>query len=405
MSTIRFFHMADLHLDSPFKGLFGLPEQHFKNIRESTFVAFDKIINKAVEEKPDFLLIVGDIYDGENRSLQAQRRFQSAMETLFLHNIPVILSYGNHDHLGGSWTRFALPSNVYELPAETSIVQLKIRGQLVNVYGFSYGERHVKASMTDSFPVAQDPNAIHIGMLHGSESSDTAHAVYAPFKKEQLLEKNYHYWALGHIHKRQLIHQNPPIVYPGNIQSRHRKEQGVKGFYDVTLSQSEVALTFVPTSAVVYNTIEIDCSDVVHANELLTKCEEALALNRQEYGASVVELHLNNMDEQAETLFEHASVAAWLETIREAEEQTEPMCWVQKLIVAKTTTKTYEPSIATESVVNLIENWGIQEWKDILKDLYQHAGGARFIEPLTEQDIEHLKINTQALLVDEIQRV
>lgn len=405
MSTIRFFHMADLHLDSPFKGLFGLSEQRLKKIRESTFEAFDKIINKAVEEKPDFLLIVGDIYDGENRSLQAQRRFQSAMETLFQHNIPVILSYGNHDHLGGSWTRFALPSNVYELPAETSIVQLKIRGQQVNVYGFSYGERHVKASMTDSFPVAQDPNAIHIGMLHGSESSDTAHAVYAPFKKEQLLEKNYHYWALGHIHKRQLIHQNPPIVYPGNIQSRHRKEQGVKGFYDVTLSQSEVALTFVPTSAIVYNTIEIDCSDVVHANELLTKCEEALALNRKEYGASVVELHLNNIDEQAETLFEHASVEAWLETIREVEEPIEPMCWVQKLTVAKTTTTTYEPSIATESVVNLIENWGIQEWKDILKDLYQHAGGARFIEPLTEQDIEHLKINTQALLVDEIQRV
>lgn len=396
--------MADLHLDSPFKGLFGLPEQNLKKIRQSTFEAFDKIINKAVEEKPDFLLIVGDIYDGENRSLQAQRRFQSAMETLFQHNIPVILSYGNHDHLSGSWTRFALPSNVYELPAETSIVQLKIRGQQVNVYGFSYGERHVKASMTDTFPVAQDPNAIHIGMLHGSESSDITHDVYAPFKKEQLLEKNYHYWALGHIHKRQLLHQDPPIVYPGNIQSRHRKEQGVKGFYDVTLSQSDVELTFVPTSTVVYNTIEVNCNDVLHANELLTKCEEALAVNRQEYGASVVELHLINIDEQAEALFEHASLETWLDTIREAEEHIEPMCWVQKLTVAKSSTTTYEPTVATESVINLIENWGMSEWKDILKDLYQHAGGARFIEPLTEQDIEHLKINTQALLVDEIQR-
>lgn len=396
--------MADLHLDSPFKGLFGLPEDNLKKIRESTFEAFDKIIHKAVEEKPDFLLIVGDIYDGENRSLQAQRRFQTAMETLFHHNIPVILSYGNHDHLSGSWTRFALPSNVYELPADTSIVQLKIRGQQVNVYGFSYGERHVKTTMTDTYPVAQDPHAIHIGMLHGSEASDATHAVYAPFKKEQLLEKNYHYWALGHIHKRQLLQQSPPIVYPGNIQSRHRKEQGVKGFYDVTLSLTDVELTFVPTSAVVYNTIEVDCSDVLHANELLTKCEEALAVNRQEYGASVVEIKLNNIDEQAETLFEHASVEAWLETIREAEEHVEPMCWVQKLSVAKSSTTTYESTVATESVVNLIEQWGMPEWKDVLRDLYQHAGGARFIEPLTEQDIEQLKINTQALLVDEIQR-
>lgn len=397
--------MADLHLDSPFKGLFGLPELNLKKIRESTFEAFDKIIHKAVEEKPDFLLIVGDIYDGENRSLQAQRRFQTAMETLFHHNIPVILSYGNHDHLSGSWTRFALPSNVYELPAETSIVQLKIRGQQVNVYGFSYGDRHVATSMMDTYPVAQNPDTIHIGMLHGSEASDTTHAVYAPFRKEQLLEKNYHYWALGHIHKRQHLHQHPPIVYPGNIQSRHRKEQGVKGFYDVTLSQTEVDLTFVPTSSVVYNTVEVDCSDVLHANELLTKCEEALAINRQEYGASVVELQLTNIDEQAESLFEHASVEAWLETIREVEEQTEPMCWVQKLTLETSTATNYEPTVATNSVINLIEHWGIAEWKDVLKDLYQHAGGARFVEPLTEQDIEQLKINTQALLVDEIQRV
>ncbi len=130
-----------------------------------------------------FLLIVGDLYDGEHRSLQAQRRFQEAMEVLFQHNIPVILSYGNHDHLNGSWTRFALPSNVYELPAETSVVQLKIRGQVVKIYGFSYSERHIKESMIESYPTANDQHAIHIGMLHGSESSDTTHAVYAPFKK------------------------------------------------------------------------------------------------------------------------------------------------------------------------------------------------------------------------------
>ncbi|MGE7091587.1 metallophosphoesterase family protein [Lysinibacillus sp. NPDC048646] len=403
MTAIRFFHMADLHLDSPFKGLFGLPEQNLKKIRTSTFEAFEKIIHKAIDEKPDFLLIVGDLYDGEHRSLQAQRRFQEGMEVLFQHNIPVILSYGNHDHLNGSWTRFVLPSNVYELPAETSVVQLKIRGQQVNIYGFSYGERHIKESMIDSYPNANDQHAIHIGMLHGSESSDTTHAVYAPFKKEQLLEKNYHYWALGHIHKRQLLHKEPPIVYPGNIQSRHRKEQGFKGFYDVTLSQVSAELTFVPTSAVVYNTVEVDCNGVFHANELLAKCEAALALNRQEYGASVVELHLKNVDEQAEALFEHATVDAWLETIREAADGIEPMCWVQKLMYHRNTTP-YEPTAATESVINLMEQWDLTAWKDILKDLYQHAGGARFVEPLTEQDLEHLKSNAQSLLADEIQR-
>ncbi|MGE7843182.1 metallophosphoesterase family protein [Lysinibacillus sp. NPDC093712] len=403
MSAIRFFHMADLHLDSPFKGLFGLPEKNLKKIRASTFEAFDKIIQKTIEERPDFLLIVGDLYDGENRSLQAQRRFQAAMETLFEHNIPVIISYGNHDHLHGSWTRFALPSNVYELPADTSVVQLKIRGQQVNIYGFSYGERHVKESMIDRYPVAQDQHAIHIGMLHGSEASDSTHAVYAPFKKEQLLEKRYHYWALGHIHKRQLLHDEPPIVYPGNIQSRHRNEQGVKGFYDVTLSQTSADLTFMPTSAVVYNMVEVDCTNVLHANELLQKCEEAIAHNRMEYGASVIELHLKNIDEEAAALFEHASVEEWLETIRESEDGIEPMGWVQKLILHKVSSS-YESTAMTESVISVMEQWDISDWKDILKDLYQHANGARFVEPLTEREIEHLKLDAQELLTDEIQR-
>lgn len=403
MTAIRFFHMADLHLDSPFKGLFGLSEHILKNIRSSTFDAFDKIIQKAIQEKPDFLLIVGDIYDGENRSLQAQRRFQDAMEKLFQHNIPVIVSYGNHDHLNGTWTRFSLPSNVYELPAETSVVQLKIRDQQVNIYGFSYHERHLRESVIESYPIAQNQQTIHIGMLHGSEASNTTHDVYAPFTKQQLLEKNYHYWALGHIHKRQLLHQNPPIVYPGNIQSRHRKEQGLKGYYDVTLSRTSAELDFIPTSTVVYSTVEVDCKNVIHANELLKRCAEAITVNRTKYGASVIELHLQNIDEQTEALFEHATVDAWLETVREAEEGIEPMCWVQKLVLQKTR-KFYEHTATTQSVVSLMEQWDSNEWKDILKDLYQYAGGARLIEPLTDKDIENLMNSAQALLAEEIQR-
>ena len=111
------------------------------------------------------------------------------MEKLFQHNIPVIVGYGNHDHLNGTWTRFALPSNVYELPAETSVVQLKIRGQQVNIYGFSYPERHLKASVIESYPTAHDQHAIHIGMLHGSEAGNTTHDVYALLQSNSYLKR------------------------------------------------------------------------------------------------------------------------------------------------------------------------------------------------------------------------
>lgn len=113
MTEVRFLHIADLHLDSPFKGISAIPKNRWQNIRESTFEAFTRIIEYAVENKPDFVLIVGDIYDGENRSLRAQHLFQKGMDALHTAGIPVFICYGNHDHLSGSWVRFQLPDNVY----------------------------------------------------------------------------------------------------------------------------------------------------------------------------------------------------------------------------------------------------------------------------------------------------
>lgn len=404
MSGIRFFHVADLHLDSPFKGVYGLSERAQKELRNSTFQAFEKIIDHALEVKPDFMLFVGDLYDGENRSLKAQRRFQEGMEKLFSANIPVIVSHGNHDHLNGQWTRFSLPSNVIVLPKETTVVQLTIRGQIVNVYGFSYPERHVKEPMIHTFPVAEDPSILHIGMLHGSVAGDASHAVYAPFTKEELLSKGYDYWALGHIHARQHLHDNPPIIYPGNIQSRHRNEQGVKGFYDVHLTKGHAELEFVPTSAVVYDTVEVNCTGFMHANELLAACTEAIATCREKYGAIVVDVKLISKDDLSLELIQSALVEDWLEAIRESESAQQPFTWVQGLTIDTQVGKDYVPTAVTESVLDVLEKWGQNEWKNVLKDLYQHASGSRFLEPLTVQEIEQLKAGAEQLFKNEMAR-
>ena len=246
MSMIRFIHAADLHLDSPFKGMTGMQVDQLVRLRNSTFKAFERLIEHALKSKPDFVLIVGDIYDGEDRSLRAQLKFQEGMNKLGEANIPVVISYGNHDHLGGRWTRFELPTNVHVLTKKVEQIELNIRGEQVNIYGFSYNERHVRESMITNYPVAENGTSFHIGMLHGSLAGDETHAVYAPFTKEELLQKHYDYWALGHIHLRQQLHTDPPIVYPGNLQGRHRNERGVKGFYDVSLSKTEAHLTLFP---------------------------------------------------------------------------------------------------------------------------------------------------------------
>ncbi|MBO1912054.1 DNA repair exonuclease, partial [Microvirga sp. 3-52] len=154
MSTIRFLHAADLHLDSPFKGMTGMQVDQLVSLRNSTFAAFERLISHAIHTKPDFVLIVGDIYDGEDRSLRAQLKFQEGMKKLSDAHIPVVISYGNHDHLSGRWTRFELPSNVYVFKEKVEQVTLNIRGDQVNIYGFSYKDRHIRESMITNYPIA-----------------------------------------------------------------------------------------------------------------------------------------------------------------------------------------------------------------------------------------------------------
>jgi len=390
MSSIRFFHTADLHLDSPFKGMSELPEKGFEKLRNSTFEAFSTLIQKAIEEKPDLVLIVGDIYDGEERSLRAQKIFQNGMEQLLAQQIPVIISYGNHDHLKGKWTRFSLPENVFVMPKDTSKFEINVRGIEVNIYGFSYPERHVPQSMINTYPIATEQNSVHIGMLHGSLQGNTTHDVYAPFTIEELLSKNYDYWALGHIHKRQILHTDPPIIYPGNIQSRHRKELGIKGFYDVTITNFAADCTFVPTSAIVYEKINVDCDNLIHANEVLRACEEALRDFRIQYGAGVVWLQLQNIGEKGMSLFEDSSILEWLEVIREQEEENTPFIWVQCIEIDSQMIDTYEPTLAAESVIQVLNEWNQNHLKEVVKDLYQHPKGSRYLEQLSIEEMNNL---------------
>ena len=288
MSIIRFIHTADLHLDSPFKGMTGMPADRLNSLRDSTFAAFNKLIEHAVKTRPDFILIAGDIYDGEDRSLRTQMKFREGMIKLDAAGIPVFISHGNHDHLSGRWTRFELPSNVHVFDENVKAARISVNGQDIVIHGFSYKERHIREKVIDHYPVAENHEVFNIGMLHGSFAGDETHAVYAPFTKNELLSKHYDYWALGHIHLRQQLNESPPIVYPGNLQGRHRNESGIKGFYEVELSKIGASLHFVPASAIVFDRLEVTCSGISHANEWLELCKKALDTFKSANGAGIV---------------------------------------------------------------------------------------------------------------------
>lgn len=259
--TIHFFHAADLHLGSPFKGLQQIPETWREKISQASYQAFDRLIEDAERKKPDFILFAGDIYDGENRSLSAQHHFQLGLKRLAAAQIPVFIIHGNHDHLAGRWTRFDYPENVVVFPENPESHFLRLPHATAQIVGFSYGERHIIESKIQQYPNREPEVQYVIGMLHGSEFSQQEHDVYAPFSIEQLKNKNYDYWALGHIHKRQILHESPSIVYPGTIQGRNRKEVGQQGYMEVKLEATQTELHFIPTSVIRFERMEVDASD------------------------------------------------------------------------------------------------------------------------------------------------
>ncbi|QHJ71916.1 metallophosphoesterase family protein [Planococcus halotolerans] len=389
MAPIRFIHTADLHLGSPFTGISGLAAEQRKKFADTVYQAFDTLIDYAVREKPDFMLIAGDIYDGEDRTLRAQYKFQKGMERLNLAGIPVIISHGNHDHLGGGWARFELPGNVHVFDDQVASHSFTVSGNKVTVTGFSYGERHVKTAKILEFPQADESSDYHIGMLHGSMDGDASHAVYAPFKKEQLLSKNYHYWALGHIHLRQVLHEDPCIVYPGNIQGRHRKETGPKGFYDVRLENAGTSMEFIQTSAVCFDSLKISCSGILHMNELIDACIAEAEQYTSENNAVMAVLHLTDQDEHSAELLEGVPEAVLLEAIQEAIESSSAEAWISNIVVEDAYRENRVSAIG-EKISATMSEWDLTDWKWVLKDLYQHPKASRYLDPLTNEAIEEI---------------
>ncbi|WP_176222412.1 metallophosphoesterase family protein [Paenibacillus barengoltzii] len=248
MKAFRFLHAADLHLDTPFSGMSGVPDRLRELLRESTFTAFERMIRLAIEEAVDFVVISGDIYDASDSSLRAQLRLREGWDKLGEHGIPVYLIRGNHDPLSGRRLRLALPDHVTEFGPKVESVTAVRRsdGEPVAVLtGASYPTPAVHENLAIQYQREPGSDLYHIGLLHGNVDGQEGHDAYAPCSLRDLQASGYDYWALGHIHKRQILCDSPWVVYPGNIQGRSLKETGPKGCYLVEVAENgEAELSF-----------------------------------------------------------------------------------------------------------------------------------------------------------------
>ncbi|MFC6230425.1 exonuclease SbcCD subunit D [Paenibacillus allorhizosphaerae] len=285
MVLFRFIHAADLHLDSPFRGLSKLPEPLREQVRESTFRALDRLVELAVQEQVDFLLISGDVYDAKDRSLRAQLRFQQALEALAGHEIPVFVIHGNHDPMkDGYAAKLNLPETVCVFgcdAVESRVIRNKEGTALCRISGISFAHAAVTENLSYGFRPWED-GLYHVGMLHTNVDGDPQHDNYAPCSLQDLTVRGVDYWALGHVHTRQVMREQPWVVYPGNAQGRHIRETGARGCYLVQVSDTgDTDLTFHSLDAVRWLAQAVSIAGMETEQQLKDALEEAVEAARE----------------------------------------------------------------------------------------------------------------------------
>ncbi len=268
MIPLKFIHAADLHLDSPFRGLRAASPALAEALQGATFAAFDRLVQLCLDQRADFLLVAGDVFNSSERSLAAQLRFRDGLRRLDQGGVRAFVVHGNHDPLDGGWSRtMDWPGNVTLFPGDRveAAAVLKDGREAARVLGISFPTREVRECLVPRFPErpALEETPFAIGLMHANLDSDTAHAPYAPCTRGQLAGKGYDYWALGHVHTRRTVELDGRglAVYPGNCQGLHPGEGGPRGAMVVSVGDSgRVEQCFEPLDSLRWLGLELDLS-------------------------------------------------------------------------------------------------------------------------------------------------
>ncbi len=278
-----FIHCADLHLGEPFSGLrYGDVGPWTEAIGKATFRAFETVVDTALSAHVDAILISGDVYNDSHHSLAAQLSFAREMYRAAQSGIEVFIVHGNHDPDDAWRADIPLPESVHIFPSDrVAAFPLFVEGERVaTIYGRSYGTRHVRENLAASF-VREADDGFAIGMLHTEMGAPDS--PYAPCTAEDLKKAGMDYWALGHVHTRAVVSENPFIVYPGNIQGLHRKETGPRGCYLVDIGTfGTVTLDFKETDSIRWLDLPFDITPYEDAEALLAEIRRVRAGLKQE---------------------------------------------------------------------------------------------------------------------------
>lgn len=282
---MKFLHIADVHLDSPFLGLSFLPSELFYQIKNAIQLSFEKAVNFAIDHDVDLVLLAGDTFDSIHPTPQSKIFFANQIKRLVDRQIQVVMVLGNHDYsqiddlLLNESPYFKIIGSNEQIEQVDFMTKSQYKYRVV---GFSYQHNHITEDIIAKYP-PKSTSIYTIGLAHaGMKQSSVDQNNYAPFTLNEVKDLNYDYFALGHIHLRQVLSQEPWIVYSGNLQGRHVNEKDAKGFYfgQVDEQSQNTQLQFIDVSPIVWQTVDLTLDEPFKSTtKLCTKIQNLLADN------------------------------------------------------------------------------------------------------------------------------
>lgn len=282
---MKFLHIADVHLDSPFLGLSFLPSELFGQIKNAIQLSFEKAVNFAIDHDVDLVLLAGDTFDSIHPTPQSKIFFANQIKRLVDRQIQVVMVLGNHDYsqiddlLLNESPYFKIIGSNEQIEQVDFMTKSQYKYRVV---GFSYQHNHITEDIIAKYP-PKSTSIYTIGLAHaGMKQSSVDQNNYAPFTLNEVKNLNYDYFALGHIHLRQVLSQEPWIVYSGNLQGRHVNEKDAKGFYfgQVDEQSQNTQLQFIDVSPIVWHTVDLILDEPFKSTtKLCAKIQNLLADN------------------------------------------------------------------------------------------------------------------------------
>jgi DNA repair exonuclease SbcCD nuclease subunit len=270
-----FIHAADLHIDSPLAGLRLKDAAVAERFANAGRRAVEALIAETIASKAAFLIIAGDVFDGSWKDVTTGLFFVSAIGRLHREGIPTFIVKGNHDAESVVSRDLPYPDSVQVFPTNKAS-SIALDAHRVVLHGRSFPNRHIDEFVA-TYPARRD-GWLNIGVLHTSLDGTRGHEGYAPCTVDDLRRFGYDYWALGHIHAAEIVHRDPWVVFPGNLQGRSIRETGAKGAVRVTVEDGRIVeVTPLALDGARWAHLALDIADATSEDDAVTRISAVIA--------------------------------------------------------------------------------------------------------------------------------